>query len=80
MNTTIKTKAIINGRMPIFNILPSWSQRLFPDEVVSSFCTSKVINTNTPTKANEPAIADVVKIVTVDVVTVEIIKLPHNHQ
>ena len=78
--TTIIKKAINKGKMPILSSLPSWFQRLSPEAEAISFWTRSAINTKTPTKANVPAIADVDKIVTVEVVTVDIIDSPLNQQ
>ena len=75
LKITIRTKVIISGRMPMFSNRLSWCNRLSAEAVASSFWTSEAINTKMPIKANEPAMAVVVKIEIVEVVTVDIINL-----
>ena len=52
--------------------------RLFAEAVATSFCNSNASNTKIAIIPNEPTIAGVVRIVTVEVVTVEIIISPLN--
>ena len=68
-------EAIENGKIPMFRVEPRFFHRLESNVVAISFWMSKTINTKIPITANELVIADVVKIINVDVVTVDITNL-----
>ncbi len=57
----------------MFNTLTSAFDRLLVMLLASSFWMSRISSTKIPTKATEPASAEVAMVETVDVVTVEII-------
>jgi hypothetical protein len=60
------------GTMPIFSTLVSVLKRTPLAELASSFWISKNSSTRIATNATDPAIADVVIVETVEVVTVDI--------
>lgn len=76
LNTTININAINSGMIAILRAFPNLDKRPDFDEVVTSFCTSRPNSTKIPIKATEPAIATVVTVVIVEVVTVDIISPP----
>jgi len=70
-------KAIKSGTMPMFNPWHNFLNLLPSEALASSFFIKRTNNTRTPISAKEPAIAEVVTDVMVDVVTVEIIVPPY---
>ena len=76
--TTIRIKASSKGtRLKLSNRL-SCLRRLSTDAVATSFCSNNANRIKTAIRAIDPAIAGVVNIETVEVVTVEIINEPLN--
>jgi hypothetical protein len=70
-------KAISKGTMPMFNTCLKVRTRFEEAEtVVTSFCINKISNTTIPINAKEPAMATVVTVETVEVVTVDIMIFP----